>query len=233
MEAKSCFNCRRVGCMSEIFSLHPNQRQPLERYISYNGLKALFGGQRPSICADCVYDRLQTCQKCTRKIPLCFYDIEEWFKSSSERVCQDCTAIQATQVAFRNGLMLKDALKQCLKCSMFKCIYSFLSIFNFKEFDVVCRECVIHQDIQQYHMELKARYAESLSLSPSLTHVETDVNVIDKQMLSYARVLMNGSKSIEDEVGEKRTPDVPQPSYPQAVRSFFQTTMNGKSLNHQ
>lgn len=82
-------------------------------------------------------------------------------------------------------------------------------------------------------MELKARYAESLSLSPSLTHVETDVNVIDKQMLSYARVLMNGSKSIEDEVGEKRTPDVPQPSYPQAVRSFFQTTMNGKSLNHQ
>lgn len=230
MEAKRCFNCRRVSYNPEDFCLHLNQRQPLEEYISYNGLKALFGGQRPSVCADCVYDRLQNCQRCSRKVPLSLYNIEEWFKSTTDRICQECMAIQATQVAFRNGLMLKDTLSQCFQCSTFKSIYSFLSICHFKQFDVVCRECHVHKDIQRYHIELNARYAQNLSLSPALTQVQVDLKAIDtfeKPVLSYARVLTDGSKLQQDETPTEQPDVLALNSSPKEAPSFFQTTMDG------
>ena len=230
MEAKRCFNCRRVSYNPEDFCLHLNQRQPLEEYISYNGLKALFGGQRPSVCADCVYDRLQNCQRCSRKVPLSLYNIEEWFKSTTDRICQECMAIQATQVAFRNGLMLKDTLNQCFQCSTFKSIYSFLSICHFKQFDVVCRECHVHKDIQRYHIELNARYAQNLSLSPALTQVQVDLKAIDtfeKPVLSYARVLTDGSKLQQDETPTEQPDVLALNSSPKEAPSFFQTTMDG------
>ena len=230
MEAKRCFNCRRVSYNPEDFHLHSNQRQPLEEYISYNGLKALFGGQRPCFCADCVYDRLQTCQSCLRKVPLCLCNIEEWFKSTTERVCQDCTAIQATQVAFRNGLLLKDTLNQCAECSKFKSVYSFLSISHFKQFDMVCRECYIHKDVQRYHFELNARYAQNLSLSPALTQAQVDlkaIHTLEKPSPSYASVLMDVPKLDREEMPTK-TPDVLALNGSQKeVPSFFQTTMDG------
>lgn len=233
MEAKRCFNCRRVSYNAEDFCLHLNQRQPLEEYISYNGLKALFGGQRPSVCADCVYDRLQDCQRCSRKVPLSLYNIEEWFKTSSERVCQECTAIQATQIAFRNGLNLKDTFNQCFECSTFKSIYSFLSLCNFKQFDVICRECHIYKDIQWYHVELNARYAQNLSLSPALTQVQGDrsaVHSLEKPPVSYARVLVDGPKPIKDDIPLKK-PDVLALNFPSMDSpSFFQTAMDGKIL---
>lgn len=233
MEAKRCFNCRRVSYNVEDFCIQPNQRQPLEEYISYNGLKALFGGHRPSVCSDCVYDRLQNCQRCSRKAPLSLYNIEEWFKSSTERVCQECMAIQATQVAFRNGLMLKDALNQCFECSRFKSIYSFLSICHFKQFDVICRECHVYKDIHQYHIELNARYAQNLSLSPALTQVQVDVKAIqtlEKPIISYARVLRDGSRHVPNEIPSKQL-DVLALNCPlKETPSFFQTTMDGMPI---
>ena len=130
-------------------------------------------------------------------MPLSLYNIEDLFRSSSERVFQESMAIQATQVAFRNGLMLKDTLNQCFECSKFKSIYSFLSICHFKPFDAVCRECPIYKDIQRYHLGLNARYTQNLSLSPALTQGQVDLKAIhttEKPSLSYARVLINGSK---------------------------------------
>ena len=233
MEAKRCFNCRYVSYRPEDFALHLNQRQPLDEYISYNGLKALFGGQRPTVCADCVYDRLQNCQRCSRKAPLSLYNVEEWFKNSNERVCQDCVAIQATQLAFRNGLyMLKDTLNQCFECSAFKSMYSFLSLCNLTQFDVVCRECHIHKDIARYRLDLKARYHQNWGQAPALTQVQVDLETVEvgKQPLSYASVLREGQKPTKDSMGTEQTavdilslqcpPDEPA--------SFFQTTMDGE-----
>lgn len=234
MEAKRCFNCRYVSYKPEDFALHSNQRQPLDEYISYNGLKALFGGQRPAVCADCVYDRLQNCQRCSRKVPLSLYNVEEWFKNSNERVCQDCVAIQATQLAFRNGLSLKDTLNQCFECSAFKTIYSFLSLYNIKQFDLVCRECHIHKDITRYHLELNARYTQNLSEAPALTQVDIKtVHVLRKPLVSYASVLRKGTKPVEDGLPNDTTAvDVLSlECLPKEAPSFFQTTMDRKLLS--
>jgi hypothetical protein len=95
---------------------------------------------------------------------------------------------------------------------------------------VVCRECHVHKDIQRYHIELNARYAQNLSLSPALTQVQVDLKAIDtfeKPVLSYARVLTDGSKLQQDETPTEQPDVLALNSSPKEAPSFFQTTMDG------
>ena len=143
------------------------------------------------ICQDCVFYRIQVCSCCNKAAPLCMYTLEEWFVSNSLfRKCLDCTALNETlHVSFALPFQVptRKFIQQCLNCSKFKYICSFV-IFKHcydencchrairdgneksehNKDNSICIECKLLLDIKEYKIFLKERYHLRISLEPTI-----------------------------------------------------------------
>lgn len=159
------------------------------------------------VCADCVYDRIQVCQLCYVKAPLCMFKVGEWFKERESRVCIQCSAAKDSQKLLEDGSDLNSLIHQCFQCGHFRYIQSFM-ISSKSDFDNIPRECLsclLKSDIKQYKDDLHEKYESKLRQEPVLGNdinpaVGSNQNSIQPAaVLSYASVVTKGSSGNDSE----------------------------------
>lgn len=247
MEVLRCFNCDHTGRRHEDFfnitRIHPSFAAKASNPESdETGQDESLKGKAFLVCGDCVYDRLQECQSCAKKAPLCMFKIAEWFCDKKNRNCIDCAATFEALGLFQTGYHSSVIIRQCSVCRHFKYLPSFISWSKHKPHDTLkdCFECQLRRDIVQYKRELRDRYEEKLQQEPVLGDdsqpPRTGGNeTVAQQGATYASVVTKGfpdsklkSSSATSENGQLRTNEVAtQLNFP--IESGLHT--KGKCIN--
>lgn len=202
MEVLRCFNCDHTGRRHEDFfnitKIHPSFAEKARGHET--GQDESVKENTYLVCCDCVYDRLQECQSCLKKAPLCMFKIAEWFGDKKTRNCIDCAAKFEAQGLFQTGYHSSVIIRQCSVCRHFKYLPSFISWRKHKPHDTLkdCFECQLRRDIAQYKREVRNRYEEKLQQEPALgddnKSLRTGVGyeTVSQQGATYASVVTNG-----------------------------------------
>lgn len=227
MEVLRCFNCDHTGRRHEDFfnitKIHPSFAAKASNPESdETGQDESLKGKAFLVCGDCVYDRLQECQSCSKKAPLCMFKIAEWFCDKKNRNCIDCAATFEALGLFQTGYHSSVIIRQCSVCRHFKYLPSFISWNKHKPHDTLkdCFECQLRRDIVQYKRELRDRYEEKLQQEPVLGDdsqpPRTGGNkAVAQQGATYASVVTKGftdsklkPSSSTSEDGQLRTAEI-------------------------
>lgn len=203
MEVLRCFNCDHTGRRHEDFfnitKIHPSFAEKAESHETGQADESLKENAF-LVCGDCVYDRLQECQSCSKKAPLCMFKIAEWFSDKKNRNCIDCAATFEAQGLFQTGYHSSVIIRQCSVCRHFKYLPSFISWSKHKPHDTLkdCFECQLRRDIVQYKREVRDRYEEKLQQEPVLgddsqrSRTGAGTEVVSQQGATYASVVTKG-----------------------------------------
>ena len=204
MEVLRCFNCGHTGRRHEDFfnitKIHPSFAAKASNPESdETGQDESLKGKAFLVCGDCVYDRLQECQSCAKKAPLCMFKIAEWFCDKKNRNCIDCAATFEALGLFQTGYHSSVIIRQCSACRHFKYLPSFISWNKHKPHDTLkdCFECQLRRDIVQYKRELRDRYEEKLQQEPMLGDDSQrprtgGIKAVAQQGATYASVVTKG-----------------------------------------
>lgn len=250
MDLLRCFNCDHTGRRHEDFfnitKIHPSFAGRTE--TRETGQDESLKENTFLVCCDCVYDRLQECQSCSKKAPLCMFKIAEWFSDKKTRNCIDCAAKFEAQGLFQTGYHSSVIIRQCSVCRHFKYLPSFISWSKHKPHDTLkdCFECQLRGDIVQYKRKVRDRYEQKLQQEPVLGDVKqrsetgARTEVVSQQGATYASVVTKGhadckSSSQSSENGQIRTAEaltVAQLNVPSEIGvhkgKCFSTGMDGK-----
>lgn len=217
-----CFNCEQRVREEEVFNATRHKGFLGKQMAVVQSIRAANEEIIVCICQDCVFYKIQICSCCSKAAPLCMFTLEEWFVANAlQRKCLDCTALDETLHVCSSlpyQIPTNQFVQQCLKCSKFKYICSFVlfrhgynencchrairdgherpcrkSNSRSDENDKysVCIECKLLIDIQAYKLFLKERYHFRISLEPSLS-CNTDASAASKNMKTYANAVIDG-----------------------------------------
>lgn len=204
MEVLRCFNCDYTGRRHEDFfnitKIHPSFAEKAESHETGQHDESLEENTF-LVCADCVYDRFQKCQSCSKQAPLCMFKISEWFSDKKNRNCIDCAATFEAQGLFQTGYHSSVIIRQCSVCRHFKYLPSFISWRKHKPHDTLkdCFECQLRRDIVQYKRKVRDRYEEKLQQEPALgddnqtSRTGASTEAVSQQGATYASVVTKGS----------------------------------------
>ena len=251
MEVLRCFNCDYTGRRHEDFfnitRIHPSFAGKTETHETGQD-ESLMKENTFLVCCDCVYDRLQECQRCSKKAPLCMFKIAEWFSDKRNRNCIDCAATFEAQELFQTGYHSSVIIRQCSVCRHFKYLPSFISWSKHKPHDTLkdCFECQLRRDIVQYKRKVRDRYEEKLQQEPVLgddkqrSKTGAKTEAVSQQGASYASVVTKGyndkkSSSSRSENGLTRTTETTgQLNVPSEIGAHkgkcFSTGLDGKYI---
>lgn len=199
MEPLRCFNCNYTGRSHEdFFNISDNHKAFIDRTSESKGSKKELSSLL--VCAACVYDRLQRCQGCAKKAPLCMFKMSEWFGDKENRNCIDCAAISEARYICQSGYPLNAIVHQCSVCRHFKYLPSFVTSTKHQPHETLkdCIECQLSRDIDNYKRQAKQRYEFKLQQQPTLPLVEkritemTGGETVARAGLSYASVVTSG-----------------------------------------
>lgn len=229
MEVLRCFNCDHTGRRHEDFfnitKIHPSFTEKASNpETDETGQDESLKENAFLVCGDCVYDRLQECNSCAKKAPLCMFKIAEWFTDKKNRNCIDCAATFEALGLFQTGYHSSVIIRQCSVCRHFKYLPSFISWNKQKPHDTLkdCFECQLSRDIVQYKREVRDRYEEKLQQEPVLgddNQLTTGTGGKEaagaQQGATYASVVTKGfkltdskSSSSTGEDGQLRTTEI-------------------------
>ncbi|KAL9988152.1 hypothetical protein ACROYT_G002560 [Oculina patagonica] len=229
MEVLRCFNCDHTGRRHEDFfnitKIHPSFTEKASNpETDETGQDESLKENAFLVCGECVYDRLQECNSCAKKAPLCMFKIAEWFTDKKNRNCIDCAATFEALGLFQTGYHSSVIIRQCSVCRHFKYLPSFISWNKQKPHDTLkdCFECQLSRDIVQYKREVRDRYEEKLQQEPVLgddNQLTTGTGGKEaagaQQGATYASVVTKGfkltdskSSSSTSEDGQLRTTEI-------------------------
>lgn len=212
-----CFNCQQRVGEEEVYNATRHKGFLGKQMAFVQSVRALSTDANVCICQDCVFYRVQICFCCNKAAPLCMFTLEEWFVDNSmHRKCLDCTALNET-LHISSSLPYKapthQFVQQCLRCSKFKYICSFVILRHCYDENCchrairdgnekpcikedssmysVCLECKLHIDIKEYKLFLKERYHFRISLEPSIS-CSSAGNVVNSKKKSYSDAVIGG-----------------------------------------
>ena len=212
MDSLHCFNClHRKQTPEDYFNVSQNHKNFVDKRSSdeiQTELESEKENTHRLICADCVYDRLQQCKKCSKKEPLCMFKVGEWFLRKEDRKCIDCAALDESKRLLSEGFPPHELIRQCFSCSHFKYLPSFITADKREARSIPrdCFECQLKHDIDNYKKNLQHRYELKLQQEPVLGNERDLIEAGGKSenivVASYASVVTKGSGNKESDDSE-------------------------------
>ena len=208
-----CFNCQQRVDEDEVYNSTKHKDFLGKQMAVVQSIRTSTKEINVCICQDCVFYRIQICSCCSKAAPLCMFTLEEWFVANAlHRKCLDCTALTETihvSCSLPYKMPTHHFVQQCLQCSKFKYICSFVIFRHFYDEgcchrairdghektcnknnskNSICIECKLLIDIQEYKLFLKERYHFRISLEPSIS-CQIDGNTSNSNVKSYANAV--------------------------------------------
>ncbi|XP_032230215.2 uncharacterized protein LOC5505987 [Nematostella vectensis] len=203
MDLLRCFNCHHKSPSHENFfnisEIHKSITTKERTKPDIDNDDKQDGGDTSDcvhiVCADCIYDRPQTCVSCSSKFPLCMFKVLEWFNPMESRICIDCSAYSESTKLLQEGFSFPGLVHQCFRCHRFKYLPSFVgsSKLSMDEVPRECIECQLKGDIVQYKKQLHQRYETKLREDPALGSEHKTQTMASPAVRSYASVVTEGS----------------------------------------
>lgn len=213
MEKLRCFNCQHTNLSHDnAFNVSEVRKTFVTPNVSDREIDDLDSQQNGVgeidkenlfhvVCGDCIYDRLQVCQVCYVKAPLCMFKVGEWFKERDSRVCINCSAAKDSLQLLKDGCEMNQLIHQCFNCGHFRYLQSFMisSKFDLDKIPRECLSCLLKSDIKQYKDDLHEKYESKLRQEPVLGRNDDTAVCSSKDrtkpaaVLSYASVVTKGS----------------------------------------